>query len=110
MAGYASIASASSDPSIVQFDWEALGVALVWAGLAQPALSTASVPVQIITTIGAFLVGYGGIEVGTNYRYVMVHFDWRAVAAGLATAGIVHSNNDQIRAVIGVQPHAQDGK
>jgi hypothetical protein len=108
LAGYASIAAASLDPSVIQFDWAALGVGLLWAGLAQPALSTASMPVQIVTTIGALAAGWGGIEVGTGYRYTFLHFDWRALGAALTTAGIVHTNNDQARQLLGIQPHAMD--
>lgn len=97
--GYAGIASAAHDPTQLVFDWNALSAGLIAAGLAQPALSDASVLVQLVTTFCAFLVGYGAVESAVGYRYG-IDFDWRAVMAGLAASGLVHSQNTNVTAPI----------
>lgn len=104
--GYAGIAAAGGDTTSLIFDWNALGAGLIAAGLAQPRLTDASVTVQIVTTFCAFLVGYGTIESSIGSRWA-IGFDWRAVVAGLAASGLVHSNNQNVIQSPIVQPIVQ---
>jgi hypothetical protein len=99
--GYGSVAAVGQDPSALTFDWDAIRAGLIAAGLAQPALSTASPITQIVSTICAFIFGYGTIESSIGFRYA-IGFDWRAVIFGLSAAGLIHTNNQNV-----VQPIAQ---
>jgi hypothetical protein len=95
--GYALTAAASQDPSSITWDWVAVTTGLTAAGISQM-LKTDDVPrmMQILSTIGAFMVGWAGAEVAVGYRYVIWHFDFRALAGGLGMIGLLHSQNPSV--------------
>src|SRR5579872_632144 len=93
--GYGMVVRSGHDPTVLMWDWQAFCMGLLGAGIAQPALSTASIPVQIITTVGAFLFGYGYIEASSGYRYA-INCNWEAIIFGFTTCGAVHVNNQNV--------------
>jgi hypothetical protein len=108
IAGWAGIAATSQNPSAFQWDWLCLQAAILSAGLSQTLVAgDVSTAIQILATIGSFFLGWGTAESSIGYRYVLWHFDFRALLAGLASIGLVNSSNlsvtNPIRSAIGVK-------
>jgi len=108
VAGWAGIAAASQNPSAFQWDWLCLNAAILSAGLSQTLVAgDVSGVIQILATIGSFFLGWGSAEASIGYRYVLLHFDFRALLAGLAGVGLVNSGNltvtNPIRSAIGIK-------
>lgn len=95
LGGYSGVAAVGPHPTALIWDWQALIAGLAAAGLANQPLSDASQTVAIATTIGAFICGYGTIEVAMGWRYY-ISFDMRAIQYGLIAAGLVHKNNQNL--------------
>lgn len=92
---YLQIATAGHDPSRLIWDWVAFEAMLTAAGFAQPDVDGAPVWRQIVTAIGAFILGYGQVMDSTGFRYGIA-FNLQGVMNGLIFASIAHSNNTSL--------------